>query len=360
MKSLKQDSNELSIKAFKTFRHFPGLAQSIQDIKKIQSNYKSENTKNEKKREIQLKSTYKLDQLTQSCISEVNAMRKVKSLLLAERAKKRDEAAAERPKITGKKMTPLQSAEVKLAKTSLKYDKRCINDDLAGFVDGPGLTLEQLDIQLKRCLNIILSPEELEALFLSMDLDNNKCIDGVEFSRYFFKLGNEYRDRIRSKKAKILEDKKILEKKKKTEDEIKQQQYEESVISEFTEKQADDAMKMLSDRAHYFDASSFIDIIFIKYFQSYLTPYEFKMQLEKSFDLILNSSELGALVKRFSTRSGKYSIDGYAFLNSFLALSRGENYKHSIYMNEKFTLKKKMSIQAKQLDLQLFPTQLGR
>ena len=82
MKNLKQDSNELSMHAFKTFRHFPGLAQSMQDIKKIQNN-KSENVKHEKKREIQLKSTHKLDQLTQSCISEVNAMRKVKSLLLA-------------------------------------------------------------------------------------------------------------------------------------------------------------------------------------------------------------------------------------------------------------------------------------
>lgn len=51
----------------------------------------------------------------------------------------------------------------------------------------------EFGVQLKRCMNIMLSKAELDAMFLSIDVDGDEQIDGVEFTRYFFSLGNEAR-----------------------------------------------------------------------------------------------------------------------------------------------------------------------
>jgi hypothetical protein len=67
-----------------------------------------------------------------------------------------------------------------------------------GTNDGGGwLNKDELDIQLRRCLNIALHPEELNALFLCIDDNQNGLIEGVEFTRHFFKLGNDERMKVK-------------------------------------------------------------------------------------------------------------------------------------------------------------------
>jgi hypothetical protein len=176
-------SAEISVEnmhTFKTLRHFPGIATSLRNLEHIQQMQngggfeevdKKKIKKKEKPRPVQLKSTHRLTALTHSSFGEINAMRNVRSGFIGQRAKERDEAALLRPKAIEKKTTPLERAELKLAKCSMKYDKRRMNDDLAGFHDGPGLTFDEFDVQLKRCLNIKLTKEECDALFEHMDKD---------------------------------------------------------------------------------------------------------------------------------------------------------------------------------------------
>ena len=193
-----------------------------------------------------------------------------------------------------------------------------------------------------------------------MDVDNSKTIDGVEFTRYFLRLGNEARANIRLQAAKIAEEQRRLDEERRIEEEIKQAQFEAAQVGDFTEEEADLAMLKLAEQAHLYDEKSFIDQIFLQYFECFLTPYEFKMQLSKSFHITLSSAELGALVKRFGTRDGKYCIDGQAFCIQFLQIHQKEILRHDRDMEKTFRLKKLLADRAKQLDIQLFPRALGR
>merc|ERR1711916_253111 len=244
----------------------------------------------------------------------------------------REEEAKRRPRLAPNLLTPLQRAEYKLGKCSMIYDKRRMNDDLAGFSDGPPLTFGEFDTQLKRCLNINLTRVEIQALFDHMDLDGNKVIDAVEFVRYFFKVGGEFHSRIKEKKEEIL---------------IKQQQMESNVISSYTQEDIDKAMMKLCEKSFYFDAGNFINAVLVEYFKCHLTPYEFKMQLEKSFNLKVTSAELGALVQRFTRISDHSRVDGEAFLNKFLALHHYEVERRHNMRREKFLVKRLLSERAK-------------
>ena len=313
-----------------------------------------------KERPIVLESTHKLSKLTGSSFNDINAIRKVKCALIARRSKEREEEAKRRPRLAPNLLTPLQRAEYKLGKCSMIYDKRRMNDDLAGFSDGPPLTFGEFDTQLKRCLNINLTRVEIQALFDHMDLDGNKVIDAVEFVRYFFKVGGEFHSRIKEKEEKIKKEEERQMEIKKEEILIKQQQMESNVISSYTQEDIDKAMMKLCEKSFYFDAGNFINAVLVEYFKCHLTPYEFKMQLEKSFNLKVTSAELGALVQRFTRISDHSRVDGEAFLNKFLALHHYEVERRHNMRREKFFVKRLLSERAKQLDSQLFPRVLGR
>ena len=174
------------------------LAKSISEVKDLQLEQGRDFTeitrkKIEKPRNITLRSTHKLSELTGSAANEVSHMQNIHHLLLSERAKQRDAIAIERAqsiRVADKPvLDPLQSAHKKLSRIAVKYDSRRMNNDLAGFIYGYELTYAEFDTQLRRCLNINLTKAELDAIFREMDSDGNMHIDGIEFTRYFFYLG---------------------------------------------------------------------------------------------------------------------------------------------------------------------------
>ena len=83
---------------------------------------------------------------------------------------------------------PLAIANEKLSKAAMSFTPLGSMNVLAGF-QGQDLNKEELAVQLRRCLQIMLRKEELSALFDSMDVDGSGFIDGVEFTRYFLTLG---------------------------------------------------------------------------------------------------------------------------------------------------------------------------
>ena len=196
------------------------------------------------------------------------------------------------------------------------------------------------------------------ALFEHMDVDGNRVIDGVEFTRYFFKVGNEFHQRIRDRDERIREEERRISEEKARLELEKQQQKEEGVISEHTDEEANMAMMKLCDHSFLFDAKNFINQQLVQYFKCHLTPYEFKLQLEKSFQMKVTAAELGALVKRYAY--DEFRVDGEGFLNDFLALHHQQVAKHNQLWEERFYIKRFHVEKAKRLDNQIYPKFLGR
>lgn len=195
-------------------------------------------------------------------IPEVNEkMDNIRKSVLIERVNYRKSLAKEREsffplsQIENKVIDPLESARAKLTKASLCFDSRSFINSLAGFQEGEPMNKEDVDIQLKRCLQINLSTEENDALFNSMDKDNSMYIDPVEFTRYFLSLGNIARDKS---KQLIQINKKRKEDaiKKQIEDEVeRQKKWEELSIASFVDNDKLTAMKKLRDAAFKWDSS---------------------------------------------------------------------------------------------------------
>jgi hypothetical protein len=195
-------------------------------------------------------------------IPEVNEkMDNIRKSVLIERLNYRKSLAKEREsffplsQIKNKVIDPLNSARSKLTKASLCFDSRSFINSLAGFQEGEPMSKEDVDTQLKRCLQINLSTEENDALFNSMDIDNSKYIDPVEFTRYFLSLGNIARDKskqiikIKKKRKEDLVKKEILDEME------RQKRWEELSISSFVENDKHTAMKKLRDAAFKWDST---------------------------------------------------------------------------------------------------------
>lgn len=205
---------------FHTLRHFPSISKSVNSTKKsieILNNEittsennnkikKRNNNKNNNSKKI-LKSTHKLDELCKSSLTEFNTLSQFRYSIINER-NKQQQLIQTIPKINSNKtlispneistIDPLVSGNEKLTKFAVRYDSRRMNNDLDGFHERV-LDKNYFDYQLKRCLCVYLTPEELDAVFTYIDVDKSGSIDGVEFLRYFFKLGLDARNAMRIK-----------------------------------------------------------------------------------------------------------------------------------------------------------------
>jgi hypothetical protein len=54
-------------------------------------------------------------------------------------------------------------------------------------------------------------------------------------------------------------------------------------------------MQKLKEAAFKWDPSNHIDALFIQGFEQYLTPYQFKQQIDKSFGIKLTGAEVSSL-----------------------------------------------------------------
>lgn len=210
---------------FHTLRHFPLISKSINSskisINKLNNENKNNEIKVKKIKNIKLKSTHKLNELCKSSLNEFNTLSTFRYQIINERNKNNllnssssfsSSSSPSSPshnssssplknslkniKNLKKLNNPLKSGNEKLTKFAVRYDSRRMNNDLDGFHERV-LDKTYFDYQLKRCLCVYLSPEELDAVFTYIDLDKSGFIDGVEFLRYFFKLGQDARNAIR-------------------------------------------------------------------------------------------------------------------------------------------------------------------
>lgn len=192
---------------FRTLRHFPTISKSLKASRtsvnmltatattsssSSSSPARPRKSTNPKK----LKSTHRLDELCQSSLSEFQSLSQFRYQIINERKKLTASSPHSPVPAPVPPIDPLVSGNEKLTKFAVRYDSRRMNNDLDGFHERI-LDKAYFDYQLKRCLCVYLTPEELDAVFTSIDADRSGYIDGVEFLRYFFKLGMAARDHMR-------------------------------------------------------------------------------------------------------------------------------------------------------------------
>ena len=223
---------------------------------------------------------------------------------------------------------PLAVANDKMSKAAMSFTPLGSMNVLAGF-QGQDLDKEQLAVQLQRCLQIVLSKEELTALFDSMDTDRSGLIDGVEFTRYFLTMGNIARSKKIEDKVRLEREEKERLKKEAEDASLAAKSWEASQVSEgISTADEDRVFARLAKIALYWDAGSQLNAQKLLHFNCYLRPYQFKRQLELSLGLKLTPVEMGALLRRYKTREGEFCIDGKAFMHSFNKLRRDSASEH--------------------------------
>jgi hypothetical protein len=291
---------------FKTYRQFPELRLSIDQVQNLKlSRQEVANQLSQSKgikRTVQIKSTHRLDELSKSSLTELSSvMDDFRKILIENRRKNvmsgsssvasQSTASLKSESAEYEGLTPLEIANKKLKKISVSFDSQSYNSHLAGF-QGAKLTKNEFETLLRRCLNINLKRIELDALFDTMDADGSLLIDGVEFIRYFFQLGNEARwkmlidtKEIQTKRKERMKHRRILEQQR-----IKE--WEDAQIKKFSDKDYISAMVKLKDAAFNWDPSNHIDSVFTKGFEAFLSPYQFKIQIEKSFSIKLTGAEV--------------------------------------------------------------------
>lgn len=379
---------------FKVLRHFPDLAKSHPEIEQMQvqagRNWHDKTLKKkEKARPIKHTSTRRLDQLTKSALHEnPGHMDDIRKVLLISRNpsmtarfdRKQLEpldsfsrfgsqsndgmeenrlllGEADVPILIGKDnlnpltpqargpesasrlskrasssygKTPLEVANAKLTKAALSFTAAGEVNPLKGF-QGQDLNMEEFNVQLRRCMQINLKKKELKALFGSMDADDSGLIDGVEFTRYFFTLGNVARNKLQvelvaSRRREVDE-----EMRQRVEDDKRMKDWESSHISDLETITTEDEARVfsrLADVALKWDSTSNINALKLVGFNQFLTPFQFKVQCERSFDMKLNRQDCGALLRRYKTNEQEACVDGKAFLQSFSKLRRESAHEH--------------------------------
>jgi len=224
---------------------------------------------------------------------------------------------------------PLTTANAKLAKASLSYAPSSEYNILAGF-QGQDLNEAEFDVQLRRCLQVNLSKKELVAMFGSMDADGSGLIDGVEFTRYFLTVGNIAREKTRLETLHKGRREVHRAKMHAIEEAERVKLWESSQISHDTTVEDEQRIfQRLAKVALHWDNGSAVAEAKLVGFDAYLSPYEFKLQLEASFNLHCDPEETGALMKRYKTGEGEHCVDGKAFLQSFSKLRHTSRVQHA-------------------------------
>ena len=194
---------------FRSLRHFPEIAKSIPstalsietrtlETSALTKTRERSQKKTTLKKATSLKSTHYLDALCKSSLDEFSTLSQFRKQIINDREKPTSHAANTFCRPSSKiEADPLLTGNAKLTKFAIRHDSRRMNTDLEGF-HGHSLDKEQFDYQLKRCLTIYLTRHELDAVFQHIDADNSQLLDGVEFLRYFFRLGQDARDRMRA------------------------------------------------------------------------------------------------------------------------------------------------------------------
>lgn len=333
--------------AFRSLRQFPALRLSAKEVEEMKLRKRRERGTTLKGPSI-FKTTYRLEQLSKSSLEEVSSvMTDYRRILMENRrvntmsssascsssssSRTRldmDESEAltrreQRQKEAEEKerRSPLELADQKLTKVSISFDAKSYNSHLSGF-QGARLDKKEFNALLCRCLNVRLNGAELDALFDRMDQDQSKKIDGVEFVRYFFALGNSARWNMQLETMAIRAKKTEAMKRRQEEEEARIRDWEAKQITHYTDRDRESAFQKLRDLSLFLEVTDEVDGLYLRGFEGRLTAYQFKQQVNKLFSRRLSASEISALIAEFQITDEDTFVDGSAFLRRLQELQQ--------------------------------------
>lgn len=277
---------------------------------------------------------------------------------------------------------PLASANEKLKRLSISYDSYCMGAaQLVGF-QGPKLTKADFNIQLRRCLNVHFVPAEVDALFESLCARTRPqqgsdpgaapqpapaLLDGVEFIRHFFHLGNEGRTeqlrQAREKECRMTRH--VSRAKARQEEQLKA--LENSHIGSFTPEDAASAWKKLELISLRYSPQKEVDAAMLQRMAVFLSPYEFRVLLihfSKTFTHTFTSPECAALIAKYDTagqanaKDAERTVDGQIFVTDFIHLSRNAWEEHKKQQTPLRRRRERMNAMGQDPDI--LPPILGR
>lgn len=327
---------------YRTFRQFPLLHTSIREIGYVLDEKRS--FKNSKQ---PLKSTGRiiaprptsnpLKELTRSCLPHINQLSTFRNEVLTNHFRHNPTPAADTHSSTKLSKDPFERAKEKLTRLSLSFDSKSSFNIMSGFAD-KYMSNVYFKSQIKHCLFISLTADEEESLFAYFLRVGSDTIDGADFSRFLLKLGSEARQKLRDELVKKRNEEVIERKSAQMEESARRRAYEdEHVTFRYSAEDTSTMLHKLSEAALKFEEQS--DIAKLG-FGAFLSPYEFKVQVEKTFGIKLSSEEAGAMTDYFKKETELY-VDGIAFGKKFGRIRADAWRRHSLVQREiaKKTLK---------------------
>jgi Ca2+-binding EF-hand superfamily protein len=222
-----------------------------------------------------------------------------------------------------------QSAIAKLTDAAVRYDRSTAGAVGLDAFEGEAMLPHVFKEQLKRVFNIRLSPPELGALMSYFDKDGDGYVNCSEFLIQFFRTGFEQRSKTRTY-WRELKKSNAERKAKAEEDRLKENEARAmaDVDYNFSEDHFDSALMMMIKMCYQFEHRQ-LGPAGLKAFEAdMVTPSEFREMLKRSFNMLVNSHQLGALVTYWDPGMiGMVSCR--AFLNSFTQMRvRTEPFKN--------------------------------
>jgi Ca2+-binding EF-hand superfamily protein len=209
------------------------------------------------------------------------------------------------------------SAMKKMTTAAFYYDRSSPGAVQLDAFDAEAMLPHIFKEQLKRTLNLKVTPKELGALMSYFDPQGVGSVKCSEFLIEFFRLGFEQRNKLRTE-FRIMKKERTEKDKKMREDMLlaNQKRGEAAVDFEFLEADFDSALFKLIDTCHRFDQRQLGPAGWRAFQTDKLTASEYRELMKQTFDMRISPQELGALVTYFDVDfSGMVSCS--AFLNSF-------------------------------------------
>lgn len=219
-----------------------------------------------------------------------------------------------------------KSAYAKLTAASAKYDKNAPGSVSLEAFDAKYLSAPTFKEQLKRTFGVQVSMSELSALVAEFD-NGHQCVDSQKFLVAFLKLGAEERH-----KAKLiqLELQRRQDLERKSEHERKMIEAENKmtlkVSYNFSTQERESAFAKLTAASKKYDRTHPGSQSLEGFDVAELQAAPFREMLKRTFGLVLDGYELGAVMSFFD-KEGKGAVPCKEFLIYFLKLGQAERHK---------------------------------
>ncbi|CAM9433698.1 unnamed protein product [Scytosiphon promiscuus] len=208
----------------------------------------------------------------------------------------------------------------KLVEAAVAYDATGPASLGLGAFQGHNMPPHVFREQLRKVFNIRLTPAELGGVMHRFDKDGDGTVDVVEFTKTFFKMGFDERE----KRARERREAEARREAIKREEEARRRREEQKknalkLNSSYSEEHHESAMVKITKAAARYDKNHPSAVSLDAFDGAQMEPHVFREQLKRAFAIKLTPPELGAAICAFD-KDGDGCISCPEFLRTFFRL----------------------------------------